>query len=44
VSYSRGAAQSSQHASSDTGGDGYPGGYIYVYPYGYPGDGYIYGD
>jgi Peptidase A4 family len=48
VSYSTGAAQSSEPASSDTGGDGYPGGYIYVYPYGSPGDGYpggyIYGD
>jgi Peptidase A4 family len=45
VSYSSGAAQSSQPVSSDTGGDGNPGGYVYVYPYGYPGDGgYIYGD
>jgi hypothetical protein len=43
VSYSTGAAQSSGNGSRDTGGnsggDGHPGGYIYVYP-GYPGDGY----
>lgn len=52
VSYSTGAGQSSEPTSSDTGGDqsegGYPGGYIYVYPGGYPGDGYpggyVYGD
>lgn len=43
VSYSTGAAQSSSDTGGNSGGDGYPGGYIYVYP-GYPGADYPGGD
>jgi hypothetical protein len=43
VSYSTGTNQPSGVTSGDTGGYSGGGGYVYVYPYGYPGGGYVYG-